>query len=125
MGGRNTYAAGKNVPPTYKTVGFFHGVKVLAGIGGKHDLPEEAHSSEAYAKLFKDGNLQKLRFYGEDKRLEIEIGYHPVPSLTGHNRHTYHIHFYSPSFARSKERLLTAAEIARYAKFFTMKDRFR
>ena len=55
MGGRNTYAAGKDVPFTYKTAGFFHGVKVLEGIGGKHNLPEEAHSSTAYAKLFKDG----------------------------------------------------------------------
>jgi len=43
MGGRNTYAAGKNAPFTYKTVGFFHGIKVLEGLGGKHNLPEEAH----------------------------------------------------------------------------------
>ncbi len=33
MGGRHTYAAGNNVPFTYKTVGIFHGIKVLEGIG--------------------------------------------------------------------------------------------
>lgn len=43
MGGRNTYAAGKNAPFTYKTVGIFHGIKVLEGLGGKHGLPEEGH----------------------------------------------------------------------------------
>ena len=42
MGGRGTYAAGNHAPFTYKTVGMFHGIKVLEGLGGKHNLPEEA-----------------------------------------------------------------------------------
>jgi hypothetical protein len=67
MGGRDAYAAGKGVPFTYKTVGIFHGVKVLDGLGKLHNLPEEAHSSPAYAKLFKDGNLQMLRFYDKQE----------------------------------------------------------
>ncbi len=58
MGGRNTYAAGKEAPFLYKTVGYFHGIKVIEGTGNLHKLPEEAHTSTAYAKLFKDGNLQ-------------------------------------------------------------------
>ena len=33
MGGRGTYAAGKNVPFTYETIGTVEGVKVLRGIG--------------------------------------------------------------------------------------------
>jgi hypothetical protein len=34
MGGRHTYAAGRNLPFTYRTVGLFHGIKVLEGTGG-------------------------------------------------------------------------------------------
>lgn len=111
MGGRNTYAAGKNVPFTYKTVGMFHGIKVLEGIGGKHSLPEEAHSSMAYAKLHKDGNLQMLRFYDQDKYLVLEIGYHPEPELTGHRRHVYHIHEYGRDFSSRPKRLFTDEDL--------------
>lgn len=125
MGGRGTYAAGKNAPFTYRTVGVFQGVKVLEGIGGRHNLPEEAHSSPAYAKLFKDGNLQMLRFYDKDKYLVVEIGYHRVPQLTGHYEPTYHIHFYTRDFARTPERLLTDEEIKKYGRFFTVKGHFR
>lgn len=32
MGGRGTYALGKNVPYTYETVGYINGVKVLQGL---------------------------------------------------------------------------------------------
>ena len=125
MGGRGTYAAGKNVPFTYRTVGIFHGIKVLEGIGGKHALPEKAHSSDAYVKLNSDGNLNKIRFYDQNKCLRVEIGYHPVPELTGHRNHTYHIHFYTSDFSISFERLLTDAEIKWYDRFFTVKGRFR
>ena len=125
MGGRNTYAAGKDAPFTYKTVGFFHGIKVLEGIGGKHNLPEEAHSSLAYAKLFKDGNLNKLRFYDTDKFLTTEIEYHPNPELTGHRRPVYHIHFYTHDFKRSPGRMLAPWEIEKFAKFFTVKGAFK
>ena len=125
MGGRNTYAAGKNVPFTYRTVGSFHGVKVLEGIGGKHNLPEEAHASEAYVKLNPDGSLNMIRFYDKDKYLVAEIGYHRVPQLTGHYEPTYHIHFYSRDFVRTPERLLTEDEIKRYERFFTVKGHFK
>ena len=126
MGGRHTYAAGNNVPFTYKTVGIFHGIKVLEGIGGKHGLPEEAHSSMAYAKLHKDGNLQMLRFYDKDKFLVLEIGYHPEPSLTGHHEHVYHIHEYKrDNFDDRPPRLFTAEDIEKFGKYLTVKGHLK
>ena len=125
MGGRNTFAAGRDVPFVYKTVGVFHGVKVLEGTGDRHNLPEEAHSSEAYAKLAGDGNLVMLRFYDKDKFLTTEIGYHPEPELTGHRRRVYHIHFYDRQFHRTPARLLTPEEIKKYEKYFTVKGAFQ
>lgn len=127
MGGRGTYAAGEmSTPFTYKTVGTFHGVKILEGLNGKHNLPEESHSSQAYAKLFKDGNLQMLRFYDKDKVLRLEIHYHPEPLLTGHNGHVYHIHEYpSGDFSRRLQRLLTAEDLARFGKYLTVKGHLK
>ena len=123
MGGRNTYAAGKNVPFVYKTVGVFHGIKVLEGVGGKHNLPEESHSSEAYVKLFKDGNLQMLRFYDQEKRLRLEIGYHQEPMLTGHHKRVYHIHEYDGgNFKERAPRLFTEEDVRKYGKYLTQKD---
>ena len=120
MGGRGTYAAGVNAPFTYKTVGRFHGIKVLEGLGGKHNLPEEAHSSEAYARLFKDGNLQMLRFYDKDKYLVMEIGFHPEPELTGHHNPVYHIHEYSRNnFDNRPPRLFTEEDVKKYGKYLT------
>lgn len=125
MGGRGTYAAGRDVPFRWRTVGYFHGVKVLAGEGGLHKLPEEAHSSEAYAQLYPDGNLHKIRFYAKDKFLTREIEYHPKPELTGHYRHVYHVHEYDRKFHRTPGRLLTPEEIKAYGKFFTVKGAFQ
>ena len=39
MGGRGTFASGNNVAYSYETVGKIEGVKVLQGLGQKHDLP--------------------------------------------------------------------------------------
>lgn len=126
MGGRGTYAAGKaNTPFTYKTVGIFRGVKVLEGLAGKHNLPEEAHSSEAYAKLFKDGNLQMLRFYNKDKYLTLEIGFHKEKELTGHDRPVYHIHEYSRDFKTRTKRLFTQADIEKFGRFLTKEGCFK
>ena len=47
MGGRNTYAAGRQVPFRWKTVGLFHGIKILQGTGGLHKLPEEGRRIQA------------------------------------------------------------------------------
>lgn len=62
MGGRGTFAAGNIVAYTYETIGKIAGVKVLAGLNGKHGLPEEAHSSRAYIALKPDGTFHEMLF---------------------------------------------------------------
>lgn len=119
MGGRGTYAAGKKVPHTYETVGNFRGIKVLKGKGGLHNLPEESHTSKAYVKLFKDGNLQMLRLYDNDHFLVTEIGFHREPELTGHNKPVYHIHEYTRDFKMRSKRLFTADDLEKYGKYLT------
>ena len=58
MGGRGTFASGNTVPYTYNTDGKFGGIKVLKGMQGKHGLPEEAHSSNAYISLHPNGSVR-------------------------------------------------------------------
>ncbi len=127
MGGRHTYASGNmDHPFTYKTIGYFHGIKVLEGLDGRHNLPEEAHLSMAYAKLHKDGNLQMLRFYDKDKFLTLEIGFHPEPGLTGHHRHVYHIHEYQrDNFSDREPRFFTAEDIKKYGKYLTVEGHLK
>ena len=121
MGGRGTFASGNSVAYNYETVGKIEGVKVLKGISGKHSLPEEAHSSDAYIKLKPDGTFHEMRIYDEDHYLVKEIAYHPEPSLTG-NRHenVLHIHEYPQkgNFELRPSRLLTDEEKRKYGKFF-------
>ena len=127
MGGRGSFAIGALSPYSYRTVGKVEGVKVLEGIGGKHGLPESAHSSSAYIKLNPDGTFREIRFYGKDHVLKMEIAYHPEPSLTG-NRHTpvLHYHLYSSSFSKTRAapfirtaaRLLTDEMKTEYRRYF-------
>ena len=119
MGGRGTYAAGKNVGYSYKTVGKIEDVKVLEGLGRKCDLPAEAHSSMAYIQLYPDGNFKMLRFYGKDHYLTIEIGYHPEKDLDPSRKPILHIHEYNPdNFTDRAPRLLTEKEYEKYKKYF-------
>ena len=120
MGGRGTFASGNSVAYNYETVGKIEGVKVLKGISGKHSLPEEAHSSDAYIKLKPDGTFHEMRIYDKDHYLVKEIAYHPEPSLTG-NRHenVLHIHEYGrDNFGDRPVRLLTKEEYTKYKKYF-------
>lgn len=127
MGGRGTFAAGNSVPYSYQTVGAIEGVKVLQGIDGKHSLPESAHSSDAYIKLKPDGTFHEMRVYGKDHVLQMEIAYHPEPSLTG-NRQTPVLHYHTyddrfsknktGAFSRSNAAFLSAEMIKKYRKFF-------
>lgn len=94
MGGNGTFAAGKIVPFLYKTVGKIDGIKILQGTGGLHNLPEESHSSKAYVKLFPDGNLSMLRFYGKDHRVKLEIARHREPGLDPTGKPVLHYHLY-------------------------------
>ena len=127
MGGRGTFAAGNSVPYSYQTVGTIEGVKVLQGIDGKHSLPESAHSSHAYIKLKPDGTFHEMRVYGKDHVLQLEIAYHPEPSLTGDRQtpvlhyHTYDDRFSknkTGAFNRSSAALLPSEMKEKYRKFF-------
>ena len=120
MGGRGTFAVGNPVPYSYQTIGTIEGVKVLVGVGGKHSLPEEAHSSSAYIKLKPDGTFHEMRIYYKDHYLVKEIAYHPEPGLNGGNRrdNVLHIHEYKrDNFKDRAPRLLTADEIKQFKKY--------
>ncbi len=119
MGGRGTFASGKNVAYSYETVGKIEGVKILKGINGKHSLPEEAHSSKAYIKLKPDGTFHEMRIYDKEHYLKYEIAYHPEPNLTGNsNENVLHIHEYTHQFKRTPARLLGNEEYMKFKKYF-------
>lgn len=117
MGGRGTFAAENPVPYTYETVGNINGVKVLQGLNGKHGLPEEAHSSEMYIKLHRDGTLNMLRIYNDSHYLVAEIAYHPEPYLTGNHRPVLHIHYYDKNFNRSNAMYVGSSTFEKYKKY--------
>jgi len=125
MGGRGTFAAGNPVPYKYEVDlkmspdGKWEGVKILKGVDGSgvHDLPAEAHSSDMYMKLHKDGTLSMLRIYDSDHYLATEIAYHPEPGLTGNHEPVLHIHYYDRNFNRTPPALLTSEEFEKYKKF--------
>jgi len=125
MGGRGTFAAGNPVPYKYEVDftmspdGKWEGVKILKGVEGSgvHDLPAEAHSSNMYMKLHKDGTLSMLRIYDSDHYLTTEIAYHPEPSLTGNREPVLHIHYYDRQFNRTSPALLTKKEFEKYKKY--------
>lgn len=120
MGGRGTFAAGNNVDYTYQTVGYIEDVKVLQGVSGKHSLPEEAHSSNAYIKLKPDGTFHEMRIYDKDHYLVREIAYHPEPKINGGNKseNVLHIHEYKrDNFKDRPPRLMTDDEIKKYKKY--------
>lgn len=119
MGGRGTFASGKNVKYTYETVGKIEGVKVLKGLEGRHSLPVESHSSNAYIKLHHDGTVKELRIYDKEHYLVAEIAYHPEPKLTGNFLPVLHIHEYRRGdFSERPSRLLTDDEYKKYKKYF-------
>ena len=113
MGGRGTFAAGKDVAFKYKEVGKINGVKILEGIKGNHSLPEEAHSSLAYIKLKKDGTFHEIRFYDKNHYLVKEIAYHPEPKINNGNRSEpiLHVHDYAQdNFSNRPARRITKEE---------------
>lgn len=120
MGGRGTYAAGKNPPYTYETVGSIDGVKVLQGLNGKHDLPVESHSSEAYIQLYPDGNFKMLRFFDKEHYLTFEVGYHPETELDESRKPILHVHEYPEhdNFKKRTTRLMTEKEYDALKKYF-------
>ena len=118
MGGRGTYAIGNNVPYTYETVAKIEGVKVLEGIGSKHSLPEEAHLSQAYIKLYPDGKFKEMRCYDKDHYLILEIAYHPEPKISSNRQPVFHYHLYNRKFERTHAIKMTKAMYKHFKKFF-------
>lgn len=122
MGGRGTFAAGKNVGYTYETVDKIEGVKVLKGINGKRGLPEESHSSAAYIHLNSDGTFREMRFYDKDHYLVKEIAYHIEPGLNNGNRNKkiLHVHEYPErnNFNVRPAHVITETEYKKYKKYW-------
>ena len=112
MGGRGTFASGNNVAYTYETVGKIEGIKVLRGIGGKHGLPEEAHSSGAYISLNPNETVKQIRLYNTNltAMTDIEFSIHQ-------GKKALHAHDYIKG-VRQKARNLSTSEYKKYIKFF-------
>ena len=95
MGGRGTYASGKDVEYTYESIGEIGGIKVLVPIGkGSLSLPEESHSSSSYISLDKNGVFKQLRVYNEKHEAIFEIGYHSGEKGLGKGK-VLHVHEYA------------------------------
>ena len=93
MGGKGTFAVGKSVPFSYKTVSKIEGVKVVQPMDSSKSLklPEESHSSSSYVLLDKNGVFHQYREYDSQHRVIFEIGYHHEPKLgTGNVLHLRH-----------------------------------
>ena len=122
MGGKGTFAVGKNVPYSYKTVDKIEGVKVLQPIDGKKSLklPEEAHSSSSYVLLDKDGVFHQYREYNKEHLPVFEVGYHFENGLSIAGEHVFHVHEYSKPGVENRKpaRKITPQEYEKYKKFF-------
>ena len=118
MGGRGTFAAGNQVPYCYETVEKIEGVKVLQGLYGNHNLPEESHSSDAYILIDSNGNFIRYREFNPDHTSKLDIDYHPEKRISGHYKPVFHIHEYIEGVRNPRGRLLTETEYKKYKKYF-------
>ena len=98
----------------YTTSKMVHDAKVLTGNGGKHSLPDYAHSPNSkYIKENKDGTFRELRDYDGKGYPIIEIGYHVEPNLTGNRQDkVLHFHTFNASLVRTMGGKLSSAEYA-------------
>ncbi len=112
MGGRGTFASGKNVAYTYETVGKINGIKILKGLQGKHGLPEETHSSNAYISLNYDNSVRQIRLYNSDltAKTDVEHSVHQGKTIL-------HAHDYKNG-VRQPARELTNEEYKIYYRYF-------
>lgn len=117
MGGRGTFAAGNSVAYQYKCVSKINGIKVLEPLSGSRKLPEEAHSSNSYVLLDKNGVFKQYREYDKNHYLTIEIGYHHEPSISREPGRILHVHEYSRNFGRTT-RPITPEEYEKYKGLF-------
>lgn len=112
MGGRGTFASGRNVTFSYQTVGKIEGIKVLQGMSGVHGLPEESHSSRAYISLTHRGTVKQIRVYHSDLTAKMDIEY-----SMHQGRMMLHAHDYERG-ERQSARTLRKTEYEKYKKFF-------
>ncbi len=119
MGGRGTFAAGKNVAYQYETVGNIEGVKVLRKMTGRNKNPEESHSSEAYIILDRYGDVKQFRKFRNDHTPEFDIDYQHEPNI-GKVGKSYHIHYYGSQYknGRSGAIPISEKELSKYKKYF-------
>lgn len=121
MGGRGTFASGNIVPYIYETVEIINGVKVLEKTDKSKSgsLPEEAHSSQAYIQLDKDGIFRRMRFYNDDHLPIIEFDYHTEKGFSEQGKSVLHIHEYSKPGIENRlpARMATSSEIDYYRKY--------
>lgn len=122
MGGRGTFASGNNVAYTYKTVGKINGVKVLQPIDSRksYSMPTEAHSSNRYIVLGKNGVFRQYVEYDKNHLPIFEIGYHFERGISTHGESAFHVHEYSsPGIDfRLPARAITTNEYEKYKKYF-------
>lgn len=122
MGGRGSFAKGRQAAYTFKTVGIIEGVKVIQPLNPVNSLklPEESHSASCYLLLDRDGVFHQYREYNENHQVILEIGYHHESRMG--NGDVLHIHVYrepgvehheNPSTVKRK---LTREEYHRYKK---------
>lgn len=112
MGGRGTFASGNTVSYTYNTVGKIDGIKALKGIQGKHGLPEEAHSSNAYISLHPNGSVKQIRLYNSNLTAKTDIEYSMHQGKLSLHAHDY------VNGVRQPPRNLTPSEYEKYIKYF-------
>lgn len=122
MGGKGTFADGKNVPYTYEKIGEINGVKILEPLNKSSSLklPEESHSSSSYVVLDKNGIFHQYREYNKEHLPVFEIGYHFEKGISEAGEHVFHVHEYSKPGVdnRKPARKITQAEYEKYKKFF-------
>ena len=86
MSSRGTRTIDGHVPDgEYDTVKELFGAKILIGKkNGTHNLPDYSHSpNRIYIREDKYGFIKEMRVYNEEKRLVLEIAYHPEPKISG------------------------------------------
>ena len=100
----------------YKTVEVLpSGAKVLEGNGNHHSLPDYSHSPNAvYVKYNASKSYVTIRFYGEDRRMYLEIAYYPEQKVGKPGVPVWHYHTYGPDMKHDNVHVLTADVAEKY-----------
>ena len=95
------------------------GAEVLKGKGKNHSLPDYSHTpNRVYVKKEHDGSFREMRFYGDDHKVFLEIGYHGEASLNSDTRiKEWHYHLYDKNLTHSKASFLSKDLVSKYWKY--------